>query len=52
MFYYILNIKITSQSLSNFSIELRAAVKFDSDCDIIFMFKMIHDTDFHGMNVS
>ena len=41
MFYYILNIKITSQSFSNFCIELRAAggssVTFDNDCDVIFM---------------
>ena len=40
MFYYILTIKMTSQPLSNFCIELQAAgfVKFDNDCDVIFMF--------------
>ena len=39
MFYYILNIKMTSQSLSNFYIDLRAAdsVKFDNDCYIILL---------------
>ena len=40
MFYYMLNIKMTSQSLSNFFMELRAAgsVKFDNDCYLILLF--------------
>ena len=33
MFYYILNIKMTSKSFLSY-------VKFDNDCDVIFMFKM------------
>ena len=42
MFYYILNIEMTSQSLHNFCIELRAAgsVKFNNDRDIILF--LIH----------
>ena len=33
--------KMTSQSLSNFCMELRAAGrKFDNDCDVIFVLKM------------
>ena len=42
MFYYILDIKMTSQSLSSFCIELQASgfVKFDNDSDVILMFEM------------
>ena len=49
MFYYILNIKMTSQSLSNFCIERgmessknrrRVAVKSNNDREVTFMFKM------------
>ena len=40
--HYILNIKMTSQSLPNFCIELRAvgSVKFDNDCDVILLFNI------------
>ena len=37
--YKILNMKMTSHSLSNFSIEANSSVKFDDNCDVIFMFK-------------
>ena len=43
MFYYILNIKMTSQSLSSFvwsyKQQANSCMKFDNDCDVIFMFK-------------
>ena len=44
MFNYILNIKMTSQSFSNFDIkhepQASSSVTFDNDSDVIFMFKM------------
>ena len=41
MFYVHFEHKNTSQSLSNFCIEQApSSVKFDNDCDVIFMFKM------------
>ena len=55
MFYYILNIKMTSQSLSNFTELLTVAhnsvQKFDNDCDVILMFKMLQNICFHGISV-
>ena len=53
MFYYILNIKMTSQSFSNVCIEhepqataARSSVQFDNDCDVIFMFKDVIEHGF------
>ena len=44
MFYYILNIQMTSQSLlnvvCNYETQASSSVEFDNDCDVIFMFKM------------
>ena len=29
----------------------RSSVKFDNDCDVIFMFKLYKNIYFHGINV-
>ena len=40
IFHYILNIKVTPQSLSNITKLQGAVIKFENDCDVIFTFKI------------